>query len=56
MGLKLVLSAGLALFAVLLVLASEGYDPDDYVRDYDEFVRLVRQRSPGSAPTTDGRS
>ena len=25
--------------AVLLVFASEYYDPDDYIRDYDEFVR-----------------
>jgi hypothetical protein len=25
--------------AVLLVLASDRYDPEDYVRDYDEFVR-----------------
>jgi UDP-2-acetamido-3-amino-2,3-dideoxy-glucuronate N-acetyltransferase len=28
--------------AVLLVLASEEYDADDYVRDYEEFVALVR--------------
>lgn len=27
--------------AVLLVLASDPYDPADYVRDYDEFLRLV---------------
>lgn len=27
--------------AVLLVLASHPYDADDYVRDYDEFLRLV---------------
>lgn len=27
--------------AVLLVLASAAYDPDDYVRDYDEFLALV---------------
>ena len=27
--------------AVLLVLASEPYDPADYIRDYDEFRRLV---------------
>lgn len=26
---------------VLLVLASELYDETDYIRDYDEFVRLV---------------
>lgn len=27
--------------AVLLVLASETYDVSDYIRDYDEFLRLV---------------
>ena len=27
--------------AVLLVLASHPYDPDDYVRDYGEFRRLL---------------
>jgi UDP-2-acetamido-3-amino-2,3-dideoxy-glucuronate N-acetyltransferase len=26
--------------AVLLVFASEIYDPDDYIRDYEEFIRL----------------
>lgn len=29
--------------AVLLVLASEPYDPADYVRDYDEYLALVRE-------------
>lgn len=29
--------------AVLLVLASDLYDPADYIRDYDEFVALVRR-------------
>lgn len=28
------------------VLASERYDPDDYYRDYDEFVRVVRAKGP----------
>lgn len=28
--------------AVLLVLASDVYDPDDYIRDYDEFLALER--------------
>lgn len=28
--------------AVLLVLASDRYDPQDYIRDYAEFLRLVR--------------
>ena len=27
--------------ALLLVFASEYYDPDDYIRDYDEFRKLV---------------
>ena len=27
---------------VLLVLASEHYDEADYIRDYDEFLRLVK--------------
>ncbi|MBN8716000.1 WxcM-like domain-containing protein [Thermomonas sp.] len=30
--------------AVLLVFASHYYDPDDYIRDYDEFLKLVRGR------------
>jgi acetyltransferase-like isoleucine patch superfamily enzyme/dTDP-4-dehydrorhamnose 3,5-epimerase-like enzyme len=28
--------------AVLLVFASDFYDPADYIRDYNEFLRLVR--------------
>jgi UDP-2-acetamido-3-amino-2,3-dideoxy-glucuronate N-acetyltransferase len=28
--------------AVLFVFASHPYDPDDYVRDYDEFCKLVQ--------------
>ncbi len=27
--------------AVLLVLASDIYDPDDYIRDYDEFLKEI---------------
>ncbi len=26
--------------AMLLVFASDHYDPADYIRDYDEFVRM----------------
>ena len=26
----------------LLVLASQEYNPDDYIRDYDEFLRFAR--------------
>jgi UDP-2-acetamido-3-amino-2,3-dideoxy-glucuronate N-acetyltransferase len=30
---------------VLVVLASHPYDPDDYIRDYDEFLGLAARRS-----------
>jgi acetyltransferase-like isoleucine patch superfamily enzyme/dTDP-4-dehydrorhamnose 3,5-epimerase-like enzyme len=33
--------------AVLLVLASGGYDPDDYIRDYDQFLRERRALDAG---------
>lgn len=29
--------------SVLLVLASEHYDPDEYIRDYDEFCRRLSE-------------
>ncbi len=32
---------------VLLVLASELYDEDDYIRDYDAFLRFVNGESDG---------
>ena len=28
--------------SVLLVLSSEHYDPDEYIRDYDEFQRICK--------------
>ena len=28
--------------SVLLVLSNEAYDPDEYIRDYDAFVREVQ--------------
>lgn len=31
--------------AVLLVLASEFYDENDYIRDYDEFLSFVRKEA-----------
>jgi hypothetical protein len=31
--------------AVLLVFASEYYDAADYVRDYDEFLELLRAKN-----------
>lgn len=43
--------------AVLLVFASDRYDPSDYIRDYDEFLGLVaaeRQRAP--SPQGAGRA
>jgi acetyltransferase-like isoleucine patch superfamily enzyme/dTDP-4-dehydrorhamnose 3,5-epimerase-like enzyme len=30
--------------AALLVLASESYDPGDYIRDYDQFLRELQSR------------
>lgn len=30
--------------AMLLVIASHEYDPDDYIRDYDQFLAFVRER------------
>lgn len=30
--------------AILLVLASEIYDPEDYIRDYDDFISLVTSK------------
>lgn len=29
--------------SVLLCLASEHYDPTEYIRDYDEYVKEIRQ-------------
>lgn len=29
--------------ALLLVFASDHYDPDDYIRDYDEFLSAIRR-------------
>ena len=29
--------------SVLLVLASEHYDAEEYIRDYDEFVKIVNE-------------
>ncbi len=31
--------------AVLMAFASELYDETDYIRDYDEFLRLVREKN-----------
>jgi acetyltransferase-like isoleucine patch superfamily enzyme/dTDP-4-dehydrorhamnose 3,5-epimerase-like enzyme len=34
--------------AILLVFASAFYDPDDYIRDYDEYVRLADTKDAGT--------
>ena len=31
--------------SVLLCLASEHYDPNEYIRDYDEFVKIVNEEN-----------
>ena len=31
--------------AVLLVLASEEYDEDDYIRKYDEFISSIEEKN-----------
>ena len=32
--------------AVLMVLASEHYDPSDYIRDYGEFLKACARQAP----------
>jgi acetyltransferase-like isoleucine patch superfamily enzyme len=39
--------------AVLLVLASDAYDPDDYIRDYESFLKMVRVADGRMAVTDD---
>ena len=34
--------------AVLLVFASDIYDESDYIRDYDEFLKFVKERKNGN--------
>lgn len=36
--------------AMLLVFASEYYDPDEYIRSYDEFCALSAKARPASKP------
>jgi len=33
--------------AILLVFASDHYDPDDYIRNYDEFISIIRNKTSG---------
>lgn len=37
--------------AILLVLASDRYDAEEYIRDYDEFLSFVRSQNPGESLT-----
>ncbi len=37
--------------AVLLVFSSQYYDPDDYIRNYAEFLKLSKSYSKGTALT-----
>ena len=39
--------------AVLMVLASDYYHEDDYIRDYEEFIRLVSSGGHGDEGTYD---
>jgi hypothetical protein len=32
--------------SVLLVLASQAFDPGDYIRDYRKFLRITRHEKP----------
>lgn len=32
--------------SVLLCLASEHYKPDEYIRDYEDFLRIVQENNP----------
>lgn len=41
--------------AVCLVLASNVYDPDDYFRDYQQFLRARGERGNGSEKMVAGR-
>lgn len=34
--------------AVLMVLASEVYDESDYIRNYDEFLKYVKEKKDGN--------
>jgi len=36
--------------AVCMVLASEHYDPEDCIDEYEDFRRLLRQADPGASP------
>ncbi len=35
--------------SVLLVLASRHYDPNEYIRNYDDYLRILNHQSQGAA-------
>ena len=40
--------------AVCLVLASELFDENDYIREYDDFIRYVEDKEKGKGPDCEG--
>ena len=42
--------------AVLMVMASHTYDPKDYIRDYEEFIKLTANRNKGKRKVIHTRS
>jgi hypothetical protein len=37
----------------MMVFASDYYEADDYIRDYDEFIAAKRRIDGGGAPTAE---
>ena len=40
--------------AVCLALASELFDENDYIREYDDFIRYVEDKEKGKGPACEG--
>ena len=40
--------------AVCLALASELFDENDYIREYDDFIRYVEDKEEGKGPDCEG--
>ncbi len=40
--------------AVCLALASELFDENDYIREYDDFIRYVEDKEEGKSPDCEG--
>ena len=40
--------------AVFLALASELFDENDYIREYDDFIRYVEDKEKGKGPDCEG--